>query len=627
MLTAREVAELVGGELRGDGEATISRVAPIDRATTGSLTFLGVAKYAPMLAASEASVALVSPELADTPGGVSARVVVAKPYEAMLRLLPLLFAAPARAAGVDPTVRIGRGATLGDDVSIGPYVVIGDGARIGDRVRLDAHVVVGDGVDIGADSHLFPHVTTYAGTTIGERVVAHAGVRLGGDGFGFVFAQGAHQKIPHVGRCVIEHDVEIGANTTIDRGSIDDTVIGAGTKIDNLVMIAHNVRVGRLCLIVAQAGIAGSTRIGRWLHGRRDRLACRGTSTIGDRGPARRAGGRARRRAGGRDLVRLSRPPASRGAAGAGGAVQALGVHSPTRAAARQGGVVSSVGVLGRQTILGEASLAGIGLHLGLPCTLTFRPAPSGSGIRFARVDLAGTPTIRADVSVAVETERRTQLGEGPEALHTVEHVLAAVAALQIDDILIEMDGPEPPILDGSAGPFFRALEAAGIAPQGGRVEVLSLSAPIRVEHGESWYEAYPADALSLEVAIDFPHPLIGQQRGRYAITPAAFATELADARTFGFAHEVAYLRERGLIKGGTTENALVLGPDGVMANALRWTDEFVRHKAMDCVGDLALAGKRVCARVVAHRPSHAGTVRLVREMTRACVARNEKAR
>lgn len=262
MLTAREVAELVGGELRGDGEATINRVAPIDRATTGSLTFLGVAKYAPLLAASDASVALVSPELADTPGGVSARVVVAKPYEAMLRLLPILFAVPAPVAGVDPTVRIGRGATLGAEVSIGPYVVIGDGARIGDRVRLDAHVVVGDGVEIGADSHLFPHVTTYAGTTIGERVVAHAGVRLGGDGFGFVFSQGAHQKIPHVGRCVIEHDVEIGANTTIDRGSIDDTVIGAGTKIDNLVMIAHNVRVGRLCLIVAQAGIAGSTRLG-----------------------------------------------------------------------------------------------------------------------------------------------------------------------------------------------------------------------------------------------------------------------------------------------------------------------------------------------------------------------------
>lgn len=278
---------------------------------------------------------------------------------------------------------------------------------------------------------------------------------------------------------------------------------------------------------------------------------------------------------------------------------------------------MSTVGTVGRQSIARETSLEGIGLHLGLPCRLTFCPAPSGSGIRFARIDLDGTPTIRAEVSVAVETERRTQLGEGGEALHTVEHVLAAVAALQIDDVLIEMDGPEPPIMDGSAGPFFRALQGAGIAPQGGRVEVLSLAAPVRVEHGESWYEAYPADALSLEVAIDFPHPLIGRQTGRYDVTPASFAAELADARTFGFAHEVAYLRERGLIKGGSTQNALVLGPDGVMDNVLRWTDEFVRHKAMDCVGDLALAGKRVCARVVAHRPSHAGTVRLVREMTR----------
>jgi UDP-3-O-[3-hydroxymyristoyl] glucosamine N-acyltransferase len=261
MLTARQVAELVGGELHGDAEATVDRVAPLDRAVAGHLTFLGVARYAPLLAGCRASVALVSPELADTPSGVSARVVVAKPQEALLRLLPVLFAPVPRRAGIDPTARIGRGATLGTDVCIGPYVVVGAGAHIGDRVQLDAHVVVGDEVSVGDDSHLFPHVTAYAGTTIGRRVVAHAGVRLGSDGFGFVFAGGAHQKIPHVGRCVIEDDVEIGANTTIDRGSIDDTVIGAGTKIDNLVMIAHNVRIGRLCLIVAQAGIAGSAHI------------------------------------------------------------------------------------------------------------------------------------------------------------------------------------------------------------------------------------------------------------------------------------------------------------------------------------------------------------------------------
>lgn len=262
MLTARHVAELVGGEVRGDAEAPVHGVAPIDRATPGQLTFLASAKYAPLLANCSASVALVAPELADTPGGVAARIVVAKPQEAMLRLLPVLFVPPARRPGIDPTARIGRGAVLGEEVTIGPYVVIGEGARIGDRVQLDAHVVVGDGVEIGDDSHLFPHVTTYPGTRLGHRVVAHAGARLGNDGFGFVYTGGVHQKIPHVGRCVIEDDVEIGANTTIDRGSIDDTVIGAGTKIDNLVMIGHNVRVGRLCLIVAQAGISGSTRLG-----------------------------------------------------------------------------------------------------------------------------------------------------------------------------------------------------------------------------------------------------------------------------------------------------------------------------------------------------------------------------
>jgi len=262
MLTAREIAALVGGELQGDADASVHAVAPLDRAVAGHLTFLGVARYAPMLAACEASVVLLAPDLAETAGSVAARIVVARPQEAMLRVLPRLFTPPPRVAGVDPTARIGRGATIGDDVTIGAYVVIGAGARIGNRVQLDAHVVVGDGVVVGDDTHLYPHVSAYPGTVIGQRVAVHAGARLGNDGFGYVWAQGAHQKIPHVGRCLIEDDVEIGANSTIDRGSIDDTVIGAGTKIDNLVMIAHNVRIGRLCLIVAQTGISGSTRVG-----------------------------------------------------------------------------------------------------------------------------------------------------------------------------------------------------------------------------------------------------------------------------------------------------------------------------------------------------------------------------
>jgi len=253
---------LVNGELRGDPDASGDGVAPLDRAGPSSITFLGSAKYAAELASSAAAVVLVTPELAETPGPVRSRIIVANPQESLLSLLPLLYPEEIAPPSIDPTVRIGRGARLGREVSIGPGVVIGAGAMIGDRVRIDANCVIGDGVEIGDDSRLFPHVTLYAGAALGRRVIVHAGVRIASDGFGYVQSGGAHQKISHVGRCLIEDDVEIGANTAIDRGSIGDTIIGRGTKIDNLVQIGHNVRIGRMCLIMAQVGIAGSVRVG-----------------------------------------------------------------------------------------------------------------------------------------------------------------------------------------------------------------------------------------------------------------------------------------------------------------------------------------------------------------------------
>ena len=252
---------MVNGTLRGDPDVIVTGVAPLDRAGPQHVTLLANAKYSTLFATCGAGVTLVSPELADCAGRTAARVVVDKPHEAMLALLASLYAEPPAVPGVHPTAVIGRGARLGDGVAIGPYVVIGNGAEIGDRTQLDAHVVIGAGVSVGPDCHLYPGVALYPGTSLAERVRVHAGVRLGSDGFGYVFRDGAHEKIPHVGRCIVESDVEIGANTTIDRGSIDDTVIGAGTKIDNLVHIAHNVRVGRLCLIMAQVGIAGSARV------------------------------------------------------------------------------------------------------------------------------------------------------------------------------------------------------------------------------------------------------------------------------------------------------------------------------------------------------------------------------
>ena len=268
-----------------------------------------------------------------------------------------------------------------------------------------------------------------------------------------------------------------------------------------------------------------------------------------------------------------------------------------------------------RRTIGRAATVTGTGLHLGVPCTLEFRPAPSGSGIRFERRDLPSAPTIPALADHAVLTDRRTQLGEDPNAVHTVEHVLAAVAALEIDDLLVSLDGPEPPIMDGSAQPFLEALRGADVRDHPGCVHVARLTTPIRLVDGESVYEGVPSDHLELDVTIDFPHALIGRQRYATRVTPELFERELGWARTFGFVREVEPLRAMGLIKGASTENAVVLDDSGVVGNTLRSPDEFVRHKMMDCVGDLALVGARVKARIVAHKPSHRGTVLFVRAM------------
>ena len=268
-----------------------------------------------------------------------------------------------------------------------------------------------------------------------------------------------------------------------------------------------------------------------------------------------------------------------------------------------------------RHSIGVPISLHGIGLHLGRECTLTFHPAAPGSGILFRRIDLPGTPTVFARAELAVLTERHTQLGAGEAAVHTVEHVLAAIAGLEIDDIRIDLDSAEPPILDGSARPFYDALLSAGIVDVPGEVEYLTLRSPLTVRDGSSTYTVSPSPTLSLEVTIDFAHPLIGRQSCQVPVSPASFASELAGARTFGFLREADALRAKGLIQGATTANTVVLDDDGPVETELRWSDEFVRHKAMDFIGDLALAGKRVRARIVADRPSHRGTVTLVREM------------
>jgi len=259
--TAADAAALVGGELVGDGATPLAGVAPLDRAGPADLSFLASGKYLALFQASRAGVVLCRAEHREARSGPATRIVVPDPYHALLQLVGRFYPAPPRAVGIHATAVVEPGAGLGADVALGPYAVVGAGARLGDRVTVMAGSIVGAGVEVGDDSTIHPSVVLYPGAQIGKRVILHSGVRIAVDGFGYVRGPEGHVRIPHFGRCIIGDDVEIGANSTVDRGSLDDTVIGPGTKMDNLVQVGHNCRIGARCLLMSQVGVAGSTRV------------------------------------------------------------------------------------------------------------------------------------------------------------------------------------------------------------------------------------------------------------------------------------------------------------------------------------------------------------------------------
>jgi UDP-3-O-[3-hydroxymyristoyl] glucosamine N-acyltransferase len=261
-LTLQAVAELVGGRVAGAGDRLVSGVAPLDRAGPDDLSFLASARYLDEFRGSAAGGVLLAHDFAEVAAGPDGRIIVDDPARAMAIVVGHLHPADAPAAGIDPTARLGTGVVLGRDVSIGAHAVLGARVRLGDRVVIGAGSVLEDGVTIGEETVLGPRVFCGSGTRIGRRCRIKPGAVLGGIGFGYVSGREGHRRVPHVGGCLIEDDVDIGANTCIDRGSLGDTVVGAGTRIDNLVQLGHNVRVGRNCLLMAQVGVAGSTRIG-----------------------------------------------------------------------------------------------------------------------------------------------------------------------------------------------------------------------------------------------------------------------------------------------------------------------------------------------------------------------------
>jgi UDP-3-O-[3-hydroxymyristoyl] N-acetylglucosamine deacetylase/3-hydroxyacyl-[acyl-carrier-protein] dehydratase len=272
-----------------------------------------------------------------------------------------------------------------------------------------------------------------------------------------------------------------------------------------------------------------------------------------------------------------------------------------------------------QQTIGAEATLEGVGLHTGQTAHLRFLPAETHAGVRFRRVDLPGNPEIEARLERVTSTDRGTTLARDDARVHTVEHLLAAVAALQIDNLTIAIDGPEVPIMDGSFRPFYETLAAAGVQTQDAPARLIALTTPVLTgEPGSAAYTAVPADGWRISTTIEFDHPLIGRQFGSFDVSPDAFARELSAARTFGFVKEAEALRARGLAQGVTLENAIVLNDTGVEHGELRWPDEFVRHKIGDILGDLMLLGGRLRAHVIADRPSHAGNLALAKAIAEA---------
>ena len=273
-----------------------------------------------------------------------------------------------------------------------------------------------------------------------------------------------------------------------------------------------------------------------------------------------------------------------------------------------------------QRTIAEKISCTGIGLHTGKPVQLTLQPARADSGIVFVRTDLAHPIEIPATPAALSRTHLATTLGCGDATIDTVEHLLAAFYGLGVDNVRVELDGPEVPGMDGSAAPFVFLLRAAGLYEQSARRPVVRIRRPIEIRDGERSIRIEPARELRISYAIDFEHPLIGRQMLRdLVLDEARFEHELARARTFGFAEQVAALWRAGRARGASLDNTVVLGGDRVLnRGGLRFRDEFVRHKALDLVGELALLGATVQGHVRVERGGHALHQRLVAALASA---------
>lgn len=279
-------------------------------------------------------------------------------------------------------------------------------------------------------------------------------------------------------------------------------------------------------------------------------------------------------------------------------------------ATTRSGSAV--VNIAFQQTLRRQVSCAGIGLHSGSKVSLTLKPAPAGTGVVFRRADLG--VDIPATIEHVAAINLATVLGKDGATVETVEHLLAALVSAGVDNVIIELTQREVPIMDGSSAPFLFLIQEAGLKKQSAPRGYLKVLRPISVASGDKHIAIYPSDHFKVSYTISFDHPMLRHQSRTMRITEQSFNDEIAPARTFGFLKEVEWMRQQGLALGGSLDNAIVIGDTGPL-NALRFDDEFVRHKILDAVGDLALLGRPVLGHVVAHRAGHALHTQLARQL------------
>jgi UDP-3-O-[3-hydroxymyristoyl] N-acetylglucosamine deacetylase/3-hydroxyacyl-[acyl-carrier-protein] dehydratase len=271
-----------------------------------------------------------------------------------------------------------------------------------------------------------------------------------------------------------------------------------------------------------------------------------------------------------------------------------------------------------QRTIKNEASLSGVGLHTGNKVEIKLKPSPADSGINFVRIDLPGNPALRAHLSTALDlsrSPRRTSVGRDAIEVHTIEHLMAALWACGIDNILIEINNNEIPGMDGSAAEFFEILKTAGIQTQDCPKKVFSVKEPLLVEEGDSFIAAFPSGSLKISYTLDYDRPFLKPQYLSLFLNDNVFEKELAPARTFCLEEEAEELRRQGLGKGANYENTIVLGDNGVIKNTLRFEDEFARHKILDLIGDLYLLGFSLRAHIIAVKSGHPLNMMLLKKI------------